>query len=201
MTIKTKLAAAFAAGATLAAGGGLAYASIPDGNGVIHGCYAKGSNLSVRPGSLRVVDTGSGQGCAQTEIPLTWSQTGPQGAPGPQGPVGPSDAYMDSNGSFVIPTKTTVVLDKLTLPAGAYVLSGSANLFDLNLADLQCWIRVNGNNQFEALGRVELGQTIPFSGAVALPNGGTVDTTCWTNDPNVFADSVHLIAVKVGALH
>lgn len=50
--------------------GGLAWASIPDGNGVIHGCYA---NIG---GVLKVVDTDAGFSCGPGETPLTWSQTG-----------------------------------------------------------------------------------------------------------------------------
>jgi len=58
---------------------GVAYAMIPDGQGVIHGC-SKNDN-----GQLRVIDSG---GCAPSEKPLSWSQTGPQGPPGPKGDTG-----------------------------------------------------------------------------------------------------------------
>jgi hypothetical protein len=60
-------------------------ASIPDGGGVIHGCY------KTNQGTLRVIDTALGQTCSNGETALNWSQTGPagpQGAPGPQGPQG-----------------------------------------------------------------------------------------------------------------
>jgi hypothetical protein len=53
-----------------------ALASIPDGNGVIHGCRNKVT------GALRVIDTDAGQRCAPTEAALTWNQQGP---PGPAG--------------------------------------------------------------------------------------------------------------------
>ena len=49
------------AGGLLAIGGGLAYANIPDGGNVIHGCYQKNS------GALRVIDTEKGQSCAASE--------------------------------------------------------------------------------------------------------------------------------------
>jgi hypothetical protein len=77
--------------------GGVAYATIPDGSGVIHGCYVKsGSNI----GHLRVIDTGAGQACRATETPIAWNQTGPQGAvgqTGPTGPQGPSGAPLPEN--------------------------------------------------------------------------------------------------------
>ncbi len=59
-------------------------ASIPDANGVIHGCYAKAGTPS--QGDLRVSDSGI---CKPTENPLTWNQKGVTGATGPTGPTGP----------------------------------------------------------------------------------------------------------------
>ena len=81
------LIVAVAVVAALAAAG-IAYATIPDSAGVIHGCYSKTSSTSLPPGSLRVVDTGLGQSCAQNEVALNWNQQGPKGATGPQGPKG-----------------------------------------------------------------------------------------------------------------
>lgn len=64
----------------VAVAAGVAWATIPDGQGVIHTCF-KTDN-----GQLRVVDSAA---CNASETPLSWSQTGPQGTPGPQGPPGP----------------------------------------------------------------------------------------------------------------
>ena len=70
----------------------IAYASIPDSNGVIHGCY-KTSN-----GSLRVIDSPAVQCDTRNETPISWNQAGTQGPPGlqgergeigPQGQIGP----------------------------------------------------------------------------------------------------------------
>jgi hypothetical protein len=105
-------------GALLAAGG-IAYATIPDASGVIHGCYNK------TQGSLRVIDTDKAQTCTNGEAPLNWSQTGPQGVQGPQGiqgpqgPSGSSHAYSTSNSAsqtLLAPNANTIT--KLTLPAG-----------------------------------------------------------------------------------
>jgi hypothetical protein len=54
--------------------GFVAYASIPDANGIIHGCYKKTS------GQLRVIDEGTSS-CDSNETPIQWGQTGPQGPP------------------------------------------------------------------------------------------------------------------------
>jgi hypothetical protein len=50
------------------AAGGIAYASIPGSNGVIHGCYQKIN------GQLRVIDPAAGGGCTANESPLSWNQ-------------------------------------------------------------------------------------------------------------------------------
>jgi hypothetical protein len=63
---------------------GVAYASIPDSSGVIHGCY---TNNQV----LRVIDSAT-QTCAMNETALNWNQTGPQGPAGPTGATGPAGA-------------------------------------------------------------------------------------------------------------
>jgi hypothetical protein len=61
-------------------------AAIPDSSGVINGCYQK------NVGNLRVIDPSAGDSCRPPEIPISWSQTGPQGPPGPQGPKGDTGA-------------------------------------------------------------------------------------------------------------
>ena len=77
----SKRAVAIGAVAVAVLAAGAAYATIPDGGGVIHGCYA--SN-----GALKVIDAATAH-CAKNETALDWNQTGPQGAPGPTGATGP----------------------------------------------------------------------------------------------------------------
>jgi Collagen triple helix repeat (20 copies) len=67
-----------------AIGGGVAYATIPDASGVIHGCFQKSS------GKLRLIDTDTGAHCGPAEVAISWNQVGPQGKLGPTGPQGPS---------------------------------------------------------------------------------------------------------------
>ncbi|HEX2677814.1 MAG TPA: hypothetical protein VHM19_14275, partial [Polyangiales bacterium] len=59
------------------------HASIPDANGVFHGCY------NALTGSVRLVDT---QSCNALERAITWSQTGPRGPTGATGAQGPAGA-------------------------------------------------------------------------------------------------------------
>ena len=68
---------------------GVASASIPGPDGVIHGCYTK------KNGTLRVIDLGVSATCSSSESAISWNQQGPQGpggAPGPAGPTGPAGA-------------------------------------------------------------------------------------------------------------
>ncbi len=77
-------------------------ASIPDSQGVIHGCYFKGSSQLERQGALRVIDTGKGQACRSDELAIAWTQhgatgaTGPTGATGATGPTGPTGPTVPS---------------------------------------------------------------------------------------------------------
>src|SRR5690349_10898370 len=71
---------------TLGAAAGIAYATIPEANNVIHGCYQSTT------GHLRVVDPAATskpmQGCNRDETPLDWNQQGQKGDAGPAGAPG-----------------------------------------------------------------------------------------------------------------
>jgi hypothetical protein len=68
---------------TVAAGTGIAVASIPSGSRVFHGCYAKST------GALRLIDPSAHQRCRRGELAVSWQQAGPSGPQGPQGIRGP----------------------------------------------------------------------------------------------------------------
>ena len=101
---------------------GVSYASIPDGDGVITGCY-KPSN-AVTP--LKLIDTARRSQCPNGYDSLTWNQTGPQGlagpqgVQGPQGDIGPAGAEAPSYATQASPTGTTPAT--LTLPMGTYIV-------------------------------------------------------------------------------
>ena len=99
---RSRLAIAGAAALVALAAATVASATIPDGSGVIHGCYGRSG------GTLRVIDN-SVVNCRQTETSLTWNQSGPKGATGPQGPAGSTGpagtavayGYVDHTGTTV----------------------------------------------------------------------------------------------------
>jgi len=67
----THILAAMLGAVAVAAAGSIAWASIPDQSGVIHGCY------DTSTGALRVIDTDRGDMCSETEQSLDWNQRGP----------------------------------------------------------------------------------------------------------------------------
>jgi hypothetical protein len=79
-------------------GAAVAYATIPDSNGLIHGCYKTGN------GDLRVID-GAGGSCKPGETALNWTQIKPvlRVAFGPAaGPGGKSEAEAKCNSDEVV---------------------------------------------------------------------------------------------------
>ena len=103
----------------LGAAGGVAYSSIPDPQGVIHGCY----NDRV----LHVIDTAGGGACEAGETALDWNQQGqpgPTGHTGPQGPAGVALTYGRSvAGPISLPDAPQIkTVATLTVPAGSYAI-------------------------------------------------------------------------------
>lgn len=110
-------------------------ADIPD-SGVIHGCYHRAANPSLRIGALRVIDSSLGQSCYGDENALNWNQrgvtgpTGPTGPTGARGPTGPVSSFVrhgmvlsngtlnDSSGFTVTHTGTGTYT--ITYPAGTF---------------------------------------------------------------------------------
>ncbi len=141
MGIGRRSVAALGVAAAVAAAGGVAYATVPDGAGVVHGCYAT-TFTAGRSGQLRVIDTGKSQVCQSGEQPLDWNQKGPtgpqgpQGPPGPQGPQGPPglSGYesVEILGSFTLPASQG---DHLTAPCpkGKRAIGGGGAVRDFTL--------------------------------------------------------------------
>lgn len=90
------------------AAGGVAYASIPDSSGVIHGCAQKIN------GQLRVIDPSAGGACSSSESPLAWNQFS-----------GYEIVSSDFNESGGPPFKGFA--ESASCPAGKSVLGGGAS--------------------------------------------------------------------------
>jgi hypothetical protein len=78
MSFKRVLLALAVAGAVFGVASAV-QASIPDANGVAHGCYLTKPKLGQadpRPGDLRLIDTDAGKQCAVDEQPVSLATTG-----------------------------------------------------------------------------------------------------------------------------
>jgi type VI secretion system secreted protein Hcp len=109
-------------------GAALAVASIPDSNGVIHGCVElePGSTIPLTSAAnLRVIDPAAQQTCSTTnpagglasEEAVSWNTVGQQGAPGATGAPGPAGNTLTISGeSFSIGNgRTATVTSQPTL--------------------------------------------------------------------------------------
>lgn len=187
---------ALGAGAAFATG---AIESMVGADGVIDGCY-KGEN-----GQLRVL--GDGGECNASELPISWSQTGPKGDQGPPGE--PSRAYRVSRFTpdeveitavgagpigFDFPNGGPTTIFTMTLPEGVYVVDSSvAARKDSGSSDFICWVAgptVSSNITRTSLG-ADAGHarraTVASNGIFGLPvGGGTLTLACWqASNPGV----------------
>lgn len=208
--IRPTLVALAIAGALLVAGG-IAYATIPDSNGVIHGCYQQ------KDGTLRVIDTDKAQTCAKSEVSLNWNQTGPQGPQGLQGPSGSSHAYSDYSVyryTQISPNSNTIT--QLTLPAGDYVVWATGSVVKsgyLNTVgsdnDVKCVLDDPDDNAVAASQAQAYGphyeDAVPYTllGTVSLQSSGTITVGCTTLTGTVASevDFNSLVATKVDAVN
>jgi len=216
-------ALAIAAGVLLVLAG-VAYATIPDSSGAIHGCYARSG------GSLRVIDA-TVTNCKAGETSLDWNvqgQQGPQGPNGPAGPAGPqgpqgttgsqgpagpqgpsglSHGYLASSNQ--VPVAEFPAFSNVgsiaSVPDGTYMIWAQISLDDsLNEPSGNCSLKVNGVVQSPTATGVELNSgtaNLTIVSAATLSGGGsTVDAQCRMGD-NTTSANVNLALVKIDALN
>jgi hypothetical protein len=212
MQIVHKRVVAAVAVIVLLAAAGVAYATIPDGGGVIHGCFTKSG------GSLRVIDAGV-VNCKSTESALNWNVAGPpgpqgqQGPTGPQVPAGPQGPSGSSHGYIVstsqVPVAAFPVYSQVALlssvPAGIYMVWGQVHLGDaVNTAgSAWCRIAVNGTKLAGSETQGEYPQNtlnLSIASAATLTGAGSsVEVDCRGNGTEL-AD-VNLTLIRVDALN
>ena len=98
---------------------GLAYASIPDGSGVIHGCYSPSGADATNGTPLNIVDSPTAS-CGKNKQPISWNQTGPAGPPGISG-------YEIVRTSVMDPPNTETIA-QAACPTGKRVLGGGGSV-------------------------------------------------------------------------
>jgi hypothetical protein len=114
--LRKRIALIVAALLLLGVGAGIAYASIPGPDGVIHGCY-KTSNPA--QGSVIVID--SAASCPSGFAALNWNQTGPQGLPGLAGVHVVEVPSFEYTGLIRCPTGETALSLAFTFPGAGPV--------------------------------------------------------------------------------
>ncbi|MGO9763653.1 MAG: hypothetical protein ACLP1Q_20565 [Solirubrobacteraceae bacterium] len=216
--------------ALLAALGGVAWASIPGPEGIIHGCYGK------HGGQLRVIDTTAGGKCRHKEAALNWDETGPpgprggRGATGPRGAAGPlgaagasgsagaqgpSNAYSASEtAAFALAGGERDVLS-LNLPAGRYVVSASVNVANTDATNegpetATCVINdvpvstaeASGTATIPFVSGLDASETVPLDGTWRLSAPETLELSCTQLTAGATSASLAQIdAIQVGALN
>jgi len=181
--------------------GTTAFAAIPDGGGVIHGCYDKAS------GAMRVTDTATNvpKACTAKEVALNWNQQGPKGDPGVQGPKGDpgsSDGYIRHPlGGVGILGGTQVA--SMYVPAGSYMLSAKFLMGSFTPNQLFTCSFGAGADIDKLTGNVNDTVTNSYFGlttAHTFDVGGWLVLSC--NSTNiVVAQDITLTAIKVGEIH
>jgi hypothetical protein len=116
--------AAVASVATALVVGGVGWASIPDGNGVIHGCYTPANHATV----LKVIDTARKANCPNGYAELTWNQAGPPGPTGAAGATGATGATGPQGSAGTPPQPDLSRVATLDWYGGAY--SGGSYAFN-----------------------------------------------------------------------
>lgn len=209
--------------------GGVAYATIPDSSGTIHGCYQKSG------GALDVIDA-TVTTCGKSQTELDWNvqgptgpqgpqgpqgAQGPQGDPGPTGPAGPqgpqgpagpsgtSHAYSTAGG-FVQYGTSPVTVASLSLPAGTYLVWATGTVVDGNMATGHDCLLVSGGTTLEeekvsTTTAPYTATAVSFSEPVTLPSPGSVEVKCSSAtdnsaNANEGAD-IDITAVTVDALN
>jgi hypothetical protein len=156
---------AVAIGALLA-GGGIAYATIPDSGGAIHACYARSG------GALRVVDAAK---CKTNENSLAWNQAGVPGAEGTDGVSGREvvkssqniDSVFGGEGAFF--SNATCPTGKVAVGGGADgKINGSTAVFD-----------IRASNPFDSNGSSGWTATMGKAGGASFAVGESISYTVY----------------------
>jgi hypothetical protein len=151
-----------AVGACALLGSAVAWASIPDSAGVIHGCR------KTSDGSVRVIDTAVTQNCPNGFVSMNWNQTGPQGPTGPAGATGAQGATGPA-GPQGPAGFANLTLRNATIPVPANTqVTESANCLQTETAISAGWQNIGG-------GRVEV-----VSNGPGFPLGGQTDHHRWS---------------------
>lgn len=185
-----------AAVALFAAAAGIAYATIPDGNGVYTACMLN------KVGTVRLIDPSLPASnlmshCTSFETQITFNKQGPQGLPGP---AGTSDGYKASNYNPTGAGGTQSA--SLTLPAGKYVISAKAVVAFGSGGGALCELTTgNVAEKDHSTASGNGSATLSNETVTDLPSGGTVQEGCVGPPPDGVVANVVITAISVDTVH
>lgn len=201
-------------------------ASIPDANGVIHGCYNPNGAKATNGTALNIIDTSSA-GCTKNMQAVSWSQIGPTGskgttgAKGPTGArgptgqtgaVGPSNAYTNYGEVHSIGAELTQTVSSVTLPIGSYTLSAAVRVFapeDGDATFVECKFVSAGALHSNLMQTTTQGFDLDNVTETAMPLIGDVTITtdntavflrCTSINPSTADVQASMIATQVGTI-
>jgi hypothetical protein len=164
--------------------GGVAFAAIPDTNGLINACYDNAT------GAVRLVDAQPGNCAKSGETGISWNQTGPPGPPGPPGspgapgPGGPT-AYVARGGDRLEarprhdPVTRTIL--RFDLPPGSYVINAKVGFAPAPARGIGLLWSVECFLHGTTVGTLDTAEfTLPFDtsrGTVSLQGAGRITST------------------------
>jgi len=165
----------------LTVGGSVAWATIPDSNGVIHGCYKK------KGGALRVVN---GTTCKAKEKPISWNSAGPGGGVA-------YIARQPANTTVALTNFANTTVTSLSVPAGTYIVNAkvSINNSGASAADANCKLST-GDTVHAAVAASGGGAALPLLDSAAFSSGGTIVLTCNTLKGIAFAGVIAATPVQ-----
>lgn len=184
--------------------GGLAFASIPDSNGVIHGCYSPNGAKQNNGTQLNIID-GDSATCNKNQQEVTWSQTGPQGLPGQDGvsvtsaSLSAGDTNCPEGGSQFTASgnSITYACNGAKGDQGDTGPAGPSNAFT-NYGDGVHHLD-SGNTQTIATVTLPIGSyTLSGSASVASASGGSDHADCFFSSFFAVANGHHAVANLTG---
>ena len=172
---------------------GNAIATIPDADGVIHGC------VNNENGKLRVIDPPAT--CMSNETVLDWNQAGLPG------PTGPSLAVSGSKAGIDIPEELGTIAELEIPEAGSYVVFAKLFVFNVDGGDVVvCQLHAGLDvDHVEAGTGGDSADQVPVT-AMALNvvhtfgDGEVVDLECANFGSAISARSIRITAIKVGSV-
>ena len=177
---------------------GVAFASIPDSSGLVHGCYPSTAAANGTH-ALSVINAAKVSVCPSGYTSLNWNVNGPNGY------------STQTSGTHLNDTLTQVA--SLTLPAGSYLINASAwleNDSPSNSSSLGVCELVFGS----ATDEVEAGllgpssapsndQTLSMTVAATVTSSTSATLSCEAvgNSGLTYADTASMTATQVGSLN